>query len=163
MPTVRQALGVFGEQKVIQFCGCPKCKRTRTLVRLPTNFKCADVICDFCGYLGQVKTTTAKDINVMPREVLGAAWKPQKERTEAAIYFPLFLVLVSKTSRKYAIYYLAADLQKPNLFRARAPLSKNARRAGWQGSYMKRHRYEIASYGFSNLQAESVTSPSTKR
>jgi type II restriction enzyme len=51
---------------------------------------------------------------------------------EAAIYFPLFLVLVSST-KKFAIYYLPADLQTPELFKKRAPLSENARRAGWQG------------------------------
>lgn len=50
---------------------------------------------------------------------------------DAAIYFPLFLVLVS--GKRYAIYYLAADLQTIELFKPRAPLSKTARRAGWQG------------------------------
>jgi hypothetical protein len=133
MPTPHQELGVFGEQKVVQHCACPKCKRARTLVRLPPNFKCADVICDFCGYLGQVKATRVSDIDQIPKAVLGAAWKPQKERMEAAIYFPLFLVLVGQSAKKFAIYYLAADLQKPDLFRARSPLSKTARRAGWQG------------------------------
>jgi type II restriction enzyme len=133
MPTAHQELGVFGEQKVVQKCACPKCKRSRTLVRLPTNFKCADVICDFCGYLGQVKAARVKDITKIPKAVLGAAWKPQKERMDAAIYFPLFLVLASENLKQHAIYYLAADLQKPELFRPRSPLSKNARRAGWQG------------------------------
>jgi type II restriction enzyme len=132
MATVRQELGVFGEQKVVQNCACPKCKRSKTLVRLPNNFKCADVICDFCGYLAQVKATIVKDVAVIPKAVLGAAWGPQKERMDAAIYFPLFLVLVS-SNRRFAIYYLAADLQTPKLFKKRAPLSQNARRAGWQG------------------------------
>jgi len=27
-----------------------RCKREGTLRRLPANFKCADIICDFCGY-----------------------------------------------------------------------------------------------------------------
>ncbi len=133
MPTAKQELGMFGELKVVQDCACPKCKRARTLVRLPTNFKCADVICDFCGYLGQVKAARVKDTNTIPKAVLGAAWKPQKERMDAAIYFPLFLVLVGKSARNYAIYYLSADLQAPALFKARTPLSAKARRAGWQG------------------------------
>ncbi|MFO1248524.1 MAG: DpnI domain-containing protein [Alphaproteobacteria bacterium] len=139
MATVRQELGVFGEQKVVQNCACPKCKRKKTLVRLPANFKCADVICDFCGYLAQVKASSVKDVALIPKTVLGAAWGPQKERMDAAIYFPLFLVLVSPT-KKFAIYYLAADLQPPELFKKRAPLSQNARRAGWQGfTYETRH------------------------
>ena len=131
MPTAHQELGLFGEQKVVQQCTCPRCKRSRALVKLPPNFKCADVICDFCGYLGQVKAARVKDVNQIAKAVLGAAWKPQKERMDAAIYFPLFLVLVS--GKQHAIYYLAADLQTPELFKPRSPLSENARRAGWQG------------------------------
>ena len=49
----------------------------------------------------------------------------------AAIYFPLFLVLVSE--RKHSIFYLSADLQIPQLFKPRSSLSSQARRAGWQG------------------------------
>jgi hypothetical protein len=91
------------------------------------------VICDFCGYLGQVKAARVSDITAIPKAVLGAAWRPQKERMDAAIYFPLFLVLVSESLKHYAIYYLASDLQTPELFKPRSPLSPNARRAGWQG------------------------------
>lgn len=102
-------------------------------MRLPANFKCADIICDFCGYLGQVKTASVRDVSVIPKAVLGAAWGPQKERMDAAIYFPLFLVLTASGTKKYAIYYLAADLQMPELFKPRSPLSAKARRSGWQG------------------------------
>jgi type II restriction enzyme len=133
LPTINQELGIFGEQKVTRHCACPKCKRSRTLVRLPQNFKCADVICDFCGYLGQVKASRALDIEKIPKSILGAAWGPQKDRMDAAIYFPLFLVLITSSSKRFAIYYLAADLQQPELFKPRTPLSSTARRAGWQG------------------------------
>lgn len=132
MVTVRQALGAFGELRVVQDCACPKCKRNKTLVKLPPNFKCADVICDFCGYLAQVKSASSKHLDRIPKAVLGAAWGPQLERMEAAIYFPLFLVLVN-AAREYSIFYLAADLQEPNMFKPRKPLSGTARRAGWQG------------------------------
>ncbi len=131
MPTKRQVLGRFGEICVVKECASPKCKRTRTLKSLPNNFKCADVICDFCGYLGQVKAVTVKDIEVVPGSVLGAAWGPQRERMAAAIYFPLFLVLVS--GRQHSIFYLSPDLQTEAIFKPRVPLSKRARRAGWQG------------------------------
>jgi type II restriction enzyme len=131
MPTKRQVLGRFGEICVVKECACPKCKRSRTLKRLPNNFKCADVICDFCGYLAQVKALTVADIDNIPNSVLGAAWGPQKERMAAAIYFPLFLVLVS--GRRHSIFYLSADLQVSEMFKPRSPLSARARRAGWQG------------------------------
>jgi type II restriction enzyme len=115
MPTKRQVLGRFGEICVVKECACPKCKRSRSLKRLPTNFKCADVICDFCGYLAQVKALTVGDIDKIPDSVLGAAWGPQKERMAAAIYFPLFLVLVS--GRRHSIFYLSADLQVSEMFK----------------------------------------------
>jgi type II restriction enzyme len=102
-------------------------------VRLPPNFKCADVICDFCGYLGQVKATTVPDVAVLPRQILGAAWEPQHERMQAGIYFPLFLVLAKAGFASHAIYYLSADLQRPEMFKPRNALSATARRAGWVG------------------------------
>ena len=132
MATARQVLGNFGEERVVRDCLCPRCKRSKTLVRLPPNFKCADLICDFCGYLAQVKTASARDIAIVPKTLLGAAWGPQKERMDAAIYFPLFLVLVGP-AKSYAIYYLSADVQNAAMFRPRSPLSATARRAGWQG------------------------------
>lgn len=133
MLTAKQKLGDFGEAVVRKNCACPKCKNSRSLKALPKNFKCADLICDFCGYLAQVKAKTVKDIERLPDTVLGAAWGPQKERMEAEIYFPLFLVLVD--GRSFSIFYLAADLQVPQMFVPRTPLSSTARRAGWQGFY----------------------------
>lgn len=126
-------LGLFGETLVTKRCACPKCKRSGTLVRLPVNFKCADLICDFCGFLAQVKAATSRNVNILPQKVMGAAWGRQKARMEAGIYFPLYLVLVARTPVEFSIFYLSADLQPPELFEPRTPLSKNARRAGWQG------------------------------
>ena len=94
MTTDRQRLGEFGERLVCKRSNCPRCKRPATLRRLPTNFKCADVICDFCGYLAQVKTTHSKVLDEVPNTVLGAAWSVQQERMNSGIFFPLFLVLV---------------------------------------------------------------------
>lgn len=131
MATEKQQLGAWGEQLVAKLCGCPKCKRPRTLKRLPTNFKCADLICDFCGFLAQVKTMSIANVEVLPKQVLGAAWAPQKERMDAAIYFPLFLVLKSPSA--HAVFYLPTDFQSPALFSQRKPLSQTARRKGWQG------------------------------
>lgn len=131
MTTVRQALGERGENLVAKLCPCPRCKRSNTLCRLPANFKCADVICDFCGYLAQVKAVSVKDPDVLPKRILGAAWGVQKERMDAGIYFPLFVVLFG--AGRPSIFYLSADLQPPGMFVPRAPLSSAARRAGWQG------------------------------
>jgi type II restriction enzyme len=133
MATVRQDLGLFGEISVVKLCACPRCKRRKSLIRLPPNFKCADVICDFCGFLAQVKASTVSDVDVPPKTILGAAWGPQRDRMAAAIYFPLYLVLKARSSENHSIFYLSADLQEPAMFLARKPLSSTARRPGWQG------------------------------
>jgi type II restriction enzyme len=133
LATGRQITGDAGEVLVANECSCPKCKRIKTLKRLPTNFKCADLICDFCGFLAQVKTCKTNNVAIPPASVLGAAWGPQKERMDAAIYFPLYLVAFALSGKEYAIYYLSADLQDPDLFEVRKPLGRSARRAGWQG------------------------------
>ena len=135
--TARQDLGEYGEELVRKSQDCPRCKRPRVLRRLPPTFKCADIICDFCGYLAQVKTTTSVDVETLPPVLMGAAWGPQRERMDAGIYFPLFIVLVTANRRQRSVFYLPADLQRPEMFAPRNPLSAGARRAGWQG-YMIR-------------------------
>ena len=133
MTTNRQKLGDEGEELVKQNCYCPKCKSSKkTLKLLPKNYKCADVICEFCGYLAQIKTTHRKDINLLPNSILGGAWGVHKQRMDAGIFFPLFLVLIDDDNN-FAIYYLSADLQPVDMFKPRKKLSENARRAGWQG------------------------------
>jgi len=131
MSTDKQKLGVFGEDLVVKNLFCQKCKKKKTLKKLPMNFKCADLICDFCGFLAQVKSSNLKNINNLPNSILGAAWKPQQERMEAGIYFPLYLVLIN--GKNYSVFYLAADLQSKDIFIPRKPLSASAKRAGWQG------------------------------
>ena len=134
MKTLNQELGELGEKLIIKKCICPKCKNKSTLKILGIkNFKCADIICDFCGFLAQVKTSKVNDITKIPNKILGAAWKPQEERMKAGIYFPLYLVLVSKEKYTNSIFYLSADLQTKEIFEPRKPLSASARRAGWQG------------------------------
>lgn len=132
MPSKNQTFGTFGEKKVCKYIVCPKCKRGKTLRLLRQNFVCADVICDFCGYLAQVKAKTKRNIDTLPSTVPGAAWAPAKVRMDSGIYFPLFIVLVD--GKRFSIFYLSADLQTPALFVPRKkPLSSKAKRAGWHG------------------------------
>lgn len=131
MPTKKQLLGKWGETLIAKRYACPRCKRFFTLRRLPPNFKCADVICDFCGYLAQVKTVSVADVSRVPTSILGAAWEPQRLRMKAGIYFPLFIVL--KNAKNSAVYYLPTEFQMPGIFKKRKPLSETAKRAGWQG------------------------------
>ena len=77
--------GYPGENIVARKVSCPSCKaKTRTFCLLPRNFKCADLIRDFCGYLAQVKSVTVSDVKALPKqflELLGNhkknVWKPR--------------------------------------------------------------------------------------
>jgi hypothetical protein len=131
MQTAKQLLGSWGETQVARRCSCPRCKRRTTLKRLPPNFKCADLICDFCGYLAQVKTLTSNSSLAVPNVIVGAAWGPQYERLKMGIYFPLFIVL--RAGRASAGYYLSSDAQDSSIFHKRIRLGPAAKRAGWQG------------------------------
>lgn len=134
MPTDKQLTGTLGEKLVAKYCSCPRCKRAKTLRPLIQNFECADVICNFCGFLAQVKTTHVKDVHVLPRTLTGAAWGPYSKRMEAGIYFSLYIVLLEKSNPKnYTIHFLPAELQEPEMFVSRNPLSETAKRKGWQG------------------------------
>lgn len=133
--TKKQELGKYGEKLVRKICNCPKCKKSKTLRILSPNFKCVDLICDFCGYLAQVKTKNdVPNIMEIPNIIPGAEWKTQEERMNAGIYFPLFLVLKNDKKNAESIHYLSADLQNNEIFKRRKnPLSKDAKRAGWLG------------------------------
>src|SRR5260370_37874431 len=113
MPTENQLLGQRGEHLVVQKCHCPRCKRKKTLRRLPVNFKCADIICDFCGYLAQVKATTSKSTDRLPDRILGAAWGVQLERMQARIYILLFIVLVHGSAS--LIFHLCLGAAIPSM------------------------------------------------
>lgn len=134
--TTRQMLGERGELAAAKL-SCRRCKREKTVKRLPRNFKCADLICDFCGYLAQVKSTRQVDIDVLPKRLMGAAWGPQHERMEAGVFTPLFVVVFSMNLRHHAIYFLPPDLQMREMFQKRKPLSPSARRSGWVGCTLR--------------------------
>ena len=95
MPSEKQKIGDKGEQFIAKTMACLSCKKTKTLKQLPNNFKCADLICDFCGHTSQVKTFRS-DEDGLPNSILGAAWQPQKDRMDAGIYHALWIVRMDK-------------------------------------------------------------------
>ena len=133
MPSRNQLIGDKGEKFVIRKMNCLKCKRTGTLKLLPRNFKCADIICDFCGHTSQVKTFR-KDGEGLPNQILGAAWGPLEQRINAGIYHALWIVRMNQRNEKCCeIWLVTSEAQSPEMFIIRKPLAPNARRAGWQG------------------------------
>lgn len=132
MPSAKQLTGDRGEKFVAKHMPCLKCKRHGTIKQLPTNFKCADLICDFCGQTSQVKTFTNDKVG-LPTTVVGAAWQPQSDRIKHGVYQPLWLVRVNRKGRVMEIWLIPSEVQSPSLFSPRNPLSATAKRSGWQG------------------------------
>ena len=133
MATANQELGSRGEKAVCTHVACPRCGRDKQFRALPPNFECVDVICKFCGFLAQVKATTAASWEP-PTRVLGGAWQPQHDRVIAGIFHPVYLVTYAGPSL-VRIDYIPAHMlgAYPAVFKPRAKLSESARRAGWQG------------------------------
>ncbi len=136
MPTKQQTTGENGEIFVAKTQPCPGCKRHKTLKKLPPNFKCADLICDFCGSVSQVKTFS-KENPGLPSQILGAAWEPQQNRMSAGIYTSTWFVRMNSNGKPQEVFFLSSENQVPEMFAPRVPLSKDARRAGWQGFNIK--------------------------
>lgn len=132
--TAYQTLGELGETAVVKHCSCPRCKRPRTLRRLPRNFEAADIICKFCAFTAQVKATSVRKPGGLRRLLPGASWRVQQARMKAHIYLPLYIVTMLNDIPQ-RILYLPPDFQTQEMFRPRTPLSQRARRAGWQGFY----------------------------
>jgi type II restriction enzyme len=90
------------------------------------------VICDFCGFVAQVKARAVKSPEDRVMQILGGAWGVQEEKIKAGIYHPLYIVKVVD-EKPVAIDYISADFLTRDVYVPRNPLSAEARRAGWQG------------------------------
>lgn len=139
MATDKQKLGEYGEKLVCKLCSCPQCKRSGMFKRLPNNFKCLDLICEFCTNVVQVKTSNQPNISKIPSSVPGGGWKWQEERLNSSWYTSLFLVVVNKKDKtNFAIYFLSKEVQRREMYVKRLkPLAPGTRREGWLGFNFK--------------------------
>lgn len=76
---------------------------------------------------------SVRDLAPFRRQYWERTWGPQRERMEASIFFPLFLVLVGGSS----IFYLSPELQSRAMFRPRSPLSQLPAGQGGKDSSIK--------------------------
>ena len=141
MPSKNQRIGKLGEKFVTKMMNCLKCKKQNSLKLLPTNFKCADLICEFCGHTSQVKTFR-NDSEGLPNQIAGAKWNPLNERIQAGIYHALWIVRMNQTNNRCCeIWLVTSEAQDPKMFVKRKPLSSAAKKAGWQG-----YRIDVANH-----------------
>ena len=132
MATQKQKNGEFGEVYVKKHVYCPKCKsKKHTFVQLPSGFPCADLICNFCGYLAQVKTCYSSNTDQCPRMLPGAGWEPLAKRMTKNIFYPIYVVVRNRRDpmKDVSIFYIPAELQTSKMFiRSRASVVKKTKR-----------------------------------
>lgn len=89
MTTIRQQTGNIGQDFVIKQVICPICKKDKFALLGPKNFPAADIACKFCGQLAQVKSYKTNDVNRIPKNISGAAWRPFINRIRAGIFLSI--------------------------------------------------------------------------
>jgi hypothetical protein len=134
--TKNQTLGELGEKAVRDNVACPRCARTKQLVKLGPNFPCADLVCKHCGYLAQVKAVHVQN-SKCPDQILGDAWGPQHDQIIYGVFHSLFVVGFDPADKLVFIDFVPAHILQtaPDVFVPRNPLSPTAKRAGWTGFY----------------------------
>jgi hypothetical protein len=133
--TTRQELGHFGEQVVISEIQCPCNTNKENFMRLPPNTPSVDLHCPGCKSNVQVKTLKRKDINQLPKKLLGASWAPQAKLISSGAHPSIYLVLVDSLHNQ-AVYFISSNSQTIDCFEVRKPLSEAAKSPGWTGFYL---------------------------
>ena len=100
----RSDTGRIGEEAVVRFVKCPRCNEKKLTRLVERGFPCVDVICKFCGFLAQVKSTIG-EVGERPTRALGANWEPQKKQILADIFHALYVVSV-ENGKANRIWYV---------------------------------------------------------
>ena len=99
-----------------------------------------DAVCNFCGKKVQIK---ASDKLFRPRkdetlQILGSEYQTTLSSIKNQESWDLFLISYDKTLQEVVmILKIDSKFINPECVIPRKPLSINARRAGWQGCYLK--------------------------
>jgi type II restriction enzyme len=108
----RSQTGRLGEEAVVRHVACPQCGKRKLTRLVEPGFPCVDIICKFCGFLAQVKSTTAT-LSDRPTRALGANWAPQKEQILRDIFHALYVVSIVEGEAE-RIWYIPAHMLRVN-------------------------------------------------
>jgi type II restriction enzyme len=115
-------IGEACERYVVQEIRCPRCLHTKSFARFPTNEKFKDSYCNHCFQSFQIKKGDTNSL-------LGGDYFTTINNLNQVDF------LVVKQSSQ--VFHIPHEKLKKHMVVPRKPLSKNARRAGWQGCVLR--------------------------
>jgi type II restriction enzyme len=111
---------------------CPNCGNK--LSQFDNNKPVADFLCDNCKEEYELKSKKGAEIG---KKIVGRAYFKMIERIKSQNNPNLFLLTYDKTDLKVIDFLLIPKYYfTPDIVQKRKPLSNDARRAGWIGSYI---------------------------
>ncbi len=123
-----QKIRVMSENWIVQNMFCPCCGNLH-IIKLKNNAPVADIKCDNCKEIFELKSTKTK----IGKKINDGAYSTMMERI-VSVTNPGLLVM------RYSVHYEVTDLIfvpkfffVPEIIEKRKPLSPTARRAGWMG------------------------------
>lgn len=122
-----QKIRVMSEFWTTKNVFCPCCGNEH-LQKMPNNLPVADLQCENCNEIFELKSTCHKIVKKIP----DGAYRTMIERIESNDNPQLLIMQYSKNFVTDLIF-VPKFFFTPNIIEKRNPLSQNARRAGWTG------------------------------
>ena len=126
--SLSQKIRVMSEDWAVNNLFCPCCGNDK-LKKMPNNYPVADLMCDICNSVFELKSKQGNIGN----KINDGAYDTMIERIKSNSHPELFIL-------QYSTQLLVTDLMLipkfffiPSIIEKRKPLSSNARRAGWVG------------------------------
>lgn len=123
-----QRIRVMSESWISHNLFCPSCGNVH-ISNLPNNMPVADLKCEHCGEVYELKSKNGKIGN----KIADGAYSTMIERITSINNPDLFLMEYSKDLQVRNLILIPKFFFVPSIIEKRKPLSKNARRAGWIG------------------------------
>lgn len=123
-----QKIRVMSERWFAENLFCPCCGNIR-VEKLPNNSPVADVCCEHCGEIFELKSKR----NSIGAKIMDGAYHTMIERITSNLNPQLFLMQYSATLSVTNLTLIPKFFFTPDIIEKRKPLSPKARRAGWVG------------------------------
>lgn len=143
--TRSKIVGEAVEEWAVENLECPFCHKTKccscnesTLKKLPASHKSADLVCVNCKTKIQIKAKKGSFFTKDGRlkKIIGAEYTTTVNSLQnSKIHY--YLIAYDRHMKINEVFHIKPKSIKPNVVIPRKPLQKPAKRAGWQGCYIK--------------------------
>ncbi len=123
-----QRIRVMSETWAVNNLFCPCCGKER-IIKLPNNAPVADLICENCNEIFELKSKK----NKFGKKISDGAYATAVERIKSSTNPDLLALLYNERLQVTDLQILPKYFFVPSILEKRKPLSNTARRAGWVG------------------------------